>query len=268
MAARISPVGGPVGAGDIQAVSRAAQILALFSPERPLVTVAQGAELLGLNRTTVNRYFMSLEAAGLMQRNADQPTAFEPSRLLCQLGAFALSQQRVTDVAPPLMRDLAAESGLTVAMALWGSVGPVVVHVAEQFFGAAAVSVRIGSQLNIDSAQSQVFLAYHPDRLLAERLLATVPTDIRDGLARKIDRIRTDHVESRVSLYGVSIFGAPIFDVRGICATIAILGTSDLLPMDGSAVAAGRLLRTAREITERMGGEWPVADTERRYGSA
>ncbi|WP_326835270.1 helix-turn-helix domain-containing protein [Amycolatopsis rhabdoformis] len=260
--------GGAASAGDIQAVSRAAQILALFSPERPLVTVAQGAELLGLNRTTVNRYFLSLEAAGLMQRNPDQPTAYEPSRLLCQLGAFALSRQRVTEIAPPLMRDLASESGLTVTMALWGSVGPVVVHVAEQYFGGASVSVRVGSQLGIDTAQAQVFLAYHQDRLLAERLLGAAPRDVREGLERKIDRIRTDHGGSRVSLFGVSIFAAPVFDVRGICATIAVLGTSELLPMDGSRVHHDRLLRTARDITDRMGGTWPEPGAPRGSATA
>lgn len=256
----VSTEGSTAGAssGDIQAVSRTAQILALFGPEHPTLTVAAGATLLGLNRTTTNRYFISMEAAGLLERNPDAPTSFQPSRLLNQLGAFALGRQRVTEIAPPVMRELAAESQLTVAMTLWGTAGPVVVHIEEHQTWGAQVTVRVGSQLPLDAAQALVFMAFHPDRLMVERLMSGVSGGQRRDLETRMEKIRSGAMGQRVALSGVSIFAAPVFDARGICATVALIGTVEKLPVEGSAREHAMLTRTAQRITDLMGGTWPA----------
>ena len=49
---------------DIQAVSRTAQILGLFGPETPELSVAETTRRLGLNRTTAHRYFSSMISSG------------------------------------------------------------------------------------------------------------------------------------------------------------------------------------------------------------
>lgn len=74
---------GAASNGDIQAVSRTAQILTLFGPETPEVTVAEAAERLGLNRTTLHRYFVSLEAAGLLERTEERNSVFTPAGCSC-----------------------------------------------------------------------------------------------------------------------------------------------------------------------------------------
>ena len=250
----------PVPTGDIQAVSRTAQILGLFTPIRPMVTVAEGAALLGLNRTTTSRYFSSLESAGLLTRNADQPSAYEPGRLLMQLGAFALGRRRVDVVAPPLMRDLSVRTHLTVVLSLWGIGGPVVVHSEDHSDSGASISVRTGTQLPISSAQAHVFMAFHKDNLLVERMLSTLDSQDRHEMEERLAHIRTMATVQRVSNHGVSIFAAPIFNAGGICAAVALLGTTVVLPLDNSARESALLMETAKEITTLMGGEWSVSD--------
>src|SRR6478736_3895692 len=110
-------------ASDIQAVTRAAQILQLFGPNRPQLTAAEAADLLNLNRSTVYRYCNSLVAAGLLERG-HAIGSFIPGGLLLQLGAFAMSQRKVLDLAPAVMRDLSFGAHMTAVLSLWGSGGP------------------------------------------------------------------------------------------------------------------------------------------------
>ncbi|WP_226350011.1 MULTISPECIES: IclR family transcriptional regulator [unclassified Pseudonocardia] len=244
--------------GDIQAVARTAQILALFGPSRPTLTVAQGATLLGLNRTTTNRYFMSLVAAELLERCPDQQASFQPSRLLYQLGAFALGRQQVTEIAPPVMRDLSADAHLTVAMALWGAGGPVVVHVEQHVTWGAAVTVRVGHQLASDAAQTQVFLAFHPDRFAIERLLGTVPGAQREDLNERAEQARASGIGSTTTSAGVRILAAPVFGARGLAATIAVIGTATALAPGSAAREESLLTAAAMRLTDLMGGTWPL----------
>jgi DNA-binding IclR family transcriptional regulator len=118
--------GRPGGTGDIQAVQRVAQLLGLFTVDRPRLTVAEAASLVGMNRSTVSRYFGSLVLAGVLERSREEQSAYEPGRLLLQLGAVAQGRRRVLELAPTHMRRLSRETGLTVVLSLWGSAGPVV----------------------------------------------------------------------------------------------------------------------------------------------
>ncbi|WP_236796494.1 IclR family transcriptional regulator [Amycolatopsis sp. GM8] len=253
-------IDGAVSSGDIQAVSRVGQILGLFSVEHPTTTVAEAAEQLGLNRSTTHRYFTSLVAADLLERT-DEPSRFQPGGLLLQLGAAALARRRVLDVAPPFLRRLCQSTHLTAVISLWGSSGPVVSRTEEDSTRSVLVTVRVGTQLGLHSAQAKVFLAFLPDQLRVDRLLATLPTDERDELTVQLDEVRrtgvgTDHQADS----GITAVGTGVFDEHGICATIALLGTLRTLPTDGAF--REDLISTAAQISERMGGVSPVEPPE------
>lgn len=253
----------PIAIGEIQAVSRAAQILELFGPETPLLSVADAAERLGFNRTTTHRYFMSLLAAGLLERT-EKPTVFAPGGLLMQLGAFAIGQRRVIQLAQPHMRALAQEARVTTVLSLWGTSGPLVSHVEEDQTQSTVVTVRIGAQLTLDSRQAIVFLAYLSDQLLVERLLATMSARRRDEIHGLISEVRTTGLSVHpVNSRGFSIIAAPVFDSRGIAATLALAGTERMLPIDASAREAHLLRGAAIELTREMGGEW-LPDNEQQ----
>ncbi|MEQ3548973.1 helix-turn-helix domain-containing protein [Pseudonocardia nematodicida] len=241
------------GGSDIRAVDRAAQILALFGPHTPELTAAEAADRLDLNRTTAYRYCTSLVAAGLLERGQTQGS-FVPGALLLQLGTFALGRQTVLELAPAHMRELCAVTRLTTVLSLWGSAGPIVSRVEEDSTRTVLVTVRVGTQLTLTSAQAKIFLAHTPDQLRVDRLVGGVPDDRRADLVAEIRGLAgTDRVAMSPDGFGVHAIAAPVFAEHGICAAIALIATDDLLPLDDSSTAATHLRETARALSKAMG---------------
>lgn len=243
---------------DFQAVSRMAQIVGLFGLESPEVTVSEATERLGLNRTTVHRYLSSMAAAGLLSHGS-RPSAYAPGGLLLQLGAFAIGQRRIIQIAPAFLQELSHRTGVTAVLSLWAQSGPVVSMVEEDPSHNAIVTVRVGSQLALDSSQTIAFLAYLPDQLQVDRLLGSLPKPQRDTLNERITRTR----RSGVSIYvanprGISVISAPIFAESGVCATVAAVGTDRMLPSaDVDSTAAIAVKKVAATLTAEMGGQLP-----------
>ncbi|MCE0762353.1 helix-turn-helix domain-containing protein [Pseudonocardia kujensis] len=236
-------------------MTRASQILGLFRPDRPTLTVADAAAALGLNRTTTHRYFASLVSAGLLERSRDG-SAFVPGGLLVQLGAFSLGRRAVVELAPPHLVSLARTTGLSSALSLWGASGPVVARVEEDNTNPVVVSVRVGHQLPVDSAQCQVFLAFMADQLRADRLVASVAGAGRRALVEGVERAReTGLASTHIVDSDITAVGAPVFDESGICATIAVIGTARTLPVETPGAAWRDLAGTAYELSKELGGE-------------
>jgi DNA-binding IclR family transcriptional regulator len=61
------------------------------------------------------------------------------------------------------VRRLSRETELTVVLSLWGSAGPVVSLVSETGTGPILVTVRVGTTLDMDSAQGHLFLRFSKD---------------------------------------------------------------------------------------------------------
>ncbi|AWL42741.1 HTH domain-containing protein [Streptomyces sp. SM18] len=240
---------------DIQAVSRVSQILALFTPATPELSASEVADRLQLNRTTAYRYCTSLAAAGLLER-AKEPGRFIPGGLLLQLGAFAVGRRRVVNVAPRHMQALSRATQMSVVLCLWGLTGPVVSRVEEDTATVVVVSVRVGSQLSLDAAQSILFLAYHNDQLSMERLLATLPPERREQLRGQVAHVRDVGHCSLSSTPGVVAVAAPVFDEYGICATVAVIGTDNALSMADDAPELRQVMETTRLITSELGGTY------------
>jgi DNA-binding IclR family transcriptional regulator len=245
------------GGTDIQAVDRAAQILRLFGPETPELTAADAAERLELNRTTTYRYCTSLVSAGLLERGT-VPGTFVPGALLLQLGAFAIGRRKVVDLAPGHMRELCSVTGLTTVLSLWGSTGPIVSRVEEDPTRTVLVTVRVGTQLSLVTAQAKVFLAHMVDQLRVDRLLGSLPDDTRSGVVREIRELSgTDRIAMGADDQGVHAMAAPVFDEFSICASLALIATNDVLPLDPQSGVAAHLRNAARALSKAMGGVRP-----------
>ncbi|MGI5133063.1 IclR family transcriptional regulator [Pseudonocardia sp. CA-107938] len=237
------------GTGDIQAVQRVGQLLALFTVNRPRLTAAEAAALVGLNRSTVSRYFGSLALAGFLERSHEEPTAYEPGPLLLQLGAVAQGRRRVLDLAPSHMRRLSRETGLTVVLSLWGSAGPVVSLVSEIGTSPILITVRIGTVLEMDSAQGKLFLHFSRDRHAAEQYLASLSPSERRRVEAEVAEVGEVGLSRADAPMGMSILAAPIFDDHDIAATVALVGKLDV-----DTTIASALGRAAHGITQDMGG--------------
>jgi DNA-binding IclR family transcriptional regulator len=175
---------------------------------------------------------------------------------LLQLGAFAIGHRRVVSLAPRHMQALSRATGTSVVLSLWGLTGPVVSRVEENVSTIVVVSVRVGSHLPLDTAQSKVFLAYHSDQLSMGRLMANLPGTARDELRADIEQVRAVGHCAAMSTPGVVAVAAPVFDEYGICATIAIIGPDNTLSMSDDAPELRVVVDTARELTRELGGHY------------
>ncbi|TWF80589.1 DNA-binding IclR family transcriptional regulator [Pseudonocardia hierapolitana] len=240
---------GSGGTGDIQAVQRVGQLLALFTVNRPRLTVAEAASLVGLNRSTVSRYFGSLVLAGVLERSREEQAAYEPGPLLVQLGAVAQGQRRVLDLAPIHMRRLSRETGLTVVLSLWGSAGPVVSLVNEIGTGPILVTVRVGTTLDMDSAQGHLFLCFSKDHETIAKYWESLDPVKRRRIEAEVADAGKRGLSTVSAPVGMAVLAAPVFDDHGIAATVAVVGG----PPDDAEIAAA-LRRAAFRITVEMGG--------------
>lgn len=242
------------GTGDIQAVHRVGELLRLFTLNHPRITVAEAAAQVGLNRTTVHRYFTSLVQADILDRDRDEAAAFVPGKLLLQLGAVAQGQRRVLDVALGHMRSLSLETSLTVVLSLWAASGPVVSLVSETGTHPILITVRIGSLLGPESAQTRLFVSLSEDRETMRRFLADMPEQHRAAFEEDLPSCRARGI-SRVRIPAMDgvVLAAAVFDEHGLAATVALVGTTSSLPAGVSTVESA-LLRTAYRITAEMGG--------------
>jgi DNA-binding IclR family transcriptional regulator len=150
----------------------------------------------------------------------------------------AQGQRRVLDIAPIHMRRLSRETGLTSVLSLWGSAGPVVSLVRELGTSPILVTVRVGTVLDMDSAQGQLFLRYSTDPAERRRVEADVAGVAALGLAR-----------APAPIGGLSILAAPVFDDHDVAATIAVVGVEP----DDTEIAVA-LRRAAFRVTVELGG--------------
>lgn len=241
--------------GEIQAVSRVADILGLFGPEMPQVTAAEAAELLGLNRTTAYRYCTSLVAAGLLERSREAGV-FIPGKLLLQLGAFSIGRRKVMQLAPSYMQDLSVRAHATAVLCLWGAAGPIISRVEENPESLALVTVRVGGHLPLDAAQTMVFLAFHTDQLGMERLMTNLRPQRRTALVNRVEQVRRSGYCSTASTPGVVAIAVPVFDEYGICASLAVVGTDNALSQSDDAPELAAVTDTARDLTKELGGRF------------
>jgi DNA-binding IclR family transcriptional regulator len=239
----------PARSMDIQAVTKAAQVLALFDTKRSELTVAAVAKELGMNRTTAHRYLTSMEHAGLLVRNGN---GYEAGPLVIQVGALGLGRRTLLQVAPDHLRALRDRVQLTVSLSTWGVNGPVIVHVEEDHSRELLLTVALGTQLHMEAAHTQIWLAFGDDPLRTERVMAMASPETRDRMKRDIDAARTNRLAVRTSpAEGYVAVAAPVFDHTGLTGVVAVLGTQNTMrePLDGPQAAA------LRDAAERLSAE-------------
>jgi DNA-binding IclR family transcriptional regulator len=241
---------------DIRAVSRVGQILALFSPSTPELAYTDVAKRLRLNRTTAYRYCMSMMNAKLLQRR--ESGAFAPGLIVAQLAPFVMNSHEIITRAQPHLRQLSAATSMTAVLSLWGATGPVISAVSENHADDALVTIRVGTHLGIDASQARVFYAFHQDQLYITRLLANLPQSQRESIVQDVAVVRERGYAIHTNSRGISIYAAPIFSQDGLCASMAILSTREMLSSGSGSKELQALLQEAATLTRQMGGIAPA----------
>ena len=103
----------------IQSIERAVSILNAFTAEAPELGVTELADRLALHKSTVHRFLVNLETAGLVERNP-RTNRYRLGLRIFELGGLVLQQMNLWDEALPFLEGLVRDSGETGHLAVTG----------------------------------------------------------------------------------------------------------------------------------------------------
>lgn len=258
-------------------------LVALVRAGRPLI-LRDLATAAGMPAAKAFAHLVSLVGIGLLSR--DEAGAFDTGPLGLQLGLTALQRQAPERDAEREIARLAAQTGLTVATAVLGPLGPTVIRL-EESAQPAHISLRAGTVVSLlHTAIGRVFAAYLGEAPLTD-LLALEPlrlagktvesgpgagthegsgNDRHDGSGSGFSfgrpsesvfaRIRRDGIDRALGapIPGIDALAAPVFDhTNTVRLVVALIGTTGSFDSADTALPAQSLLQTTRQLSWRLG---------------
>ncbi len=101
----------------VQTVDRLVKIIDCFSPERPAWSLTEISAHLGLPKSTLHRFLVSLEQHGLLRRGADK--RWYLGYRLFVWGNLSAESTDLRHISKPIMRDLVVETGETAILTVY-----------------------------------------------------------------------------------------------------------------------------------------------------
>jgi IclR family KDG regulon transcriptional repressor len=246
----------------IQAIERAVSILNAFSPEDPELGVTELAERLGLHKSTVHRFMVNLDAAGLVERNP-RTGRYRLGLRIFELGGLVMQQMNLWDEALPFLEGLVHDTGETGHLAVLDGGEAIYIERVEARRalrvpsaigrGYPAHATNLGKVLLADLSRERV------EAIVAERgLAAYTPHTITDlpRLEAELERIRAlgYAVDNEEYDEGLRCIGAPVRDHSGhVVAALGIGGPVTRITPDRVDPLAELVMTAARGLSRRLG---------------
>jgi len=245
----------------INSVRKALDIINLFSPSEPRLTLAEVSTRLGLPKSTAHNLLGTLLACGFVERTDNDHYAL--GRAIVALTQAVLVNVELRDRAAPLLRELADYSRQSVYLTVRDGDYCLYIYAVEsprRLLARTAVGER--AHLHCTSV-GKAILAFLPEdqvRGIVQRvgLPASTSQTITDlgSLLAELERTRTRgySIDSEEHELGTFCVGAPVLDQKGqVIGSLSVSGpTPDLLQERLDDVSA-HVMYTAQEASRRMG---------------
>jgi IclR family pca regulon transcriptional regulator len=102
---------------NIEALVRGLEVLSLFTPEHPALSLSQIVETLKINKSTAYRVLSTLEATQYLEQDA-ATRLYRPSVKVLRLGFTAINSIEMRQIAKPYLEKLALDLDETVSLAV------------------------------------------------------------------------------------------------------------------------------------------------------
>ena len=222
------------------------------------------AQEAGMSAAKAHRYLVSYQRLGLVVQDVSTRYDLGPSAL--KLGLAALERLDAVQLARSRMDALMAEIGHTVAIAVWGNHGPVIVHWQEPA-RAVTVNLRLGDVMPLlGSATGRCFAAFMPPaqiKLLLNAEMAQLDKIHRPGMPGNAAQAQAILEETRQQgiarvmdtlLPGINGLAAPVWDASGrICLALVSLGSSASFDASYDGGSAQLLRRYGQQLSRELG---------------
>ncbi|MEQ8444420.1 MAG: IclR family transcriptional regulator [Pelagibacterium sp.] len=243
-------------------VGKAADILEVFSIERPEIGLSDVSRMAGFDKATCHRLLLALTRGGLVERN--------PETRLYRLGPAVVRLARIREAHFPFMESarepietLSKSTGETAHLTEYDSGALTSLLVCESS-RANRISVAVGDRLPLNATASGLaFLAFGPSAV-RERLLGSAlkrytehtihsPEDLNQEIANTLARGYSIGNQGRED--GVFSVGAPVLNAEGI-AIGAVSLAAPVYRVDDAAIEhfGGAVMSAAQDISIRLFG--------------
>ena len=259
----------------IQSVEVGFELLNALSEAPGALMLRDLAAAAGMSAAKAHRYLVSFQRMGLVVQDPVS-TRYDLGPAALRLGLASLSRIVAVKLARERMDLLIAETGHTLAIAVWGNQGPTMVHWIEAP-QTVPVTLRLGDVMPLlTSATGRCFAAFMGSEgrdaqrigpMVRDELtrlkklprsgspLTDVPHNLQEVQAL-LDETRR-HGLARVVhslLPGVGGFCAPVFDAQGRLALgLVVLGSVATLDTEWSGAPARTVLQSARQLSADLG---------------
>ena len=247
----------------IQSIEVGLRVLQALTEQRRPLPLKDIGRLADMAPAKAHPYLVSFMQGGLVKQNP-LTGHYELGPGALQLGLAALQQLDPLTEASQEAAQLAAASDLSIALAVWGQLGPPVVRLDEPRYP-LHVNLRVGTVMSLfNTITGRVFAAYLPEKMVRS-MLEDEHRRVVGGTSASFDapevqallsEIRATGMGRGVSMPqpGVNTLCAPVFDAAGhIALVMTMIGPQGVFDAEIDS-AAGELLRQhARRTSLRLG---------------
>jgi IclR family pca regulon transcriptional regulator len=249
-----------------QSLERGLAILGCFTPERPVLGIAEIADELGISRSTTHRYVITLFALGYLEQ--DSSRRYRLGLGVTDLGMSVLNATGLREHAHPYLDELRRETSYTVSVAVLNRAETVYVDRAPSFRPEQSeidLGLDTGSRLPAHcTAMGKVLLANLPEREQSE-LLASMkltqrgPNTItsKNALRVELEHIREEGfaVNDEELAEGLHAIAVPVRAISGeVVAALSLSAHTSTVSLEDLVDALGpHLVSTADRISARLG---------------
>ncbi len=247
----------------IQSIEVGGVILQVLASEPRPMALRDLVRAANMPSGKIHPYLVSFGKIGLVAQ--DPATGhYLLGPLAIQLGLTSLQTLNPIREATPYAEALAGESSHSVALAVWGNLGPVIVRLIDASYP-VHTNIRTGTVMSLaNTATGRVFSAFLPRPLIAQMLLddrIRLGPDIAHPLDAKVVEDMIDETRKRGlsrgvnhPTPGVASFAAPVFDYSGnIALTVTIMGPTGTFDTKWDGPVAKALRACAGAISKRLG---------------
>jgi DNA-binding IclR family transcriptional regulator len=249
------------GTQGVQSVEIAARILSTFTPSEPILGVTQIGERLGMPKSKVHRFLVSLQRVGFVRRDPITDR-YSLGLRLSDLGKLAVASLDVLAQAGDVARRIAYGVDLSTSVAIWTNEGPVLSHVIT-LQNAVSTAYSVGSAMSLHaSAHGKVFLAFLPPEIEERVIFGTLKqltshtVTAPQKLKLQLDLVRRDQVAVSRSEAALGLFelASPVFSAAGsIVASLGLGGLSEDIPEQRERDLRKTVVSAATQLSFELG---------------
>ena len=252
----------------IQAIERAVSILNAFSVEQPEYGVTELANELGLHKSTIHRFLVNLEHAGLVERNP-RTGRYRLGLHILELSGVVTQQLSLWEEALPFLEGLVRDTGETGHLAVLDNGEAVYVERVETHRalripsavgrGYPAHATSLGKVLlaHLDFDEVNAIISEHELEAHTPRTIVDA-AELHDELA--LIRERGYAVDNEEYDEGLRCIGAPIQDHTGaIVAALGVGGPVTRVTPERVPELAELVSHAATGLSRRLGANQSTA---------